>query len=46
MIKTDAAVRHIIIRLFGIRDVCLLFQYFRNTFGTGSTHGHHNEDHG
>ena len=32
MIKTDASVRHIIIRLFGIRDVCLfLFKYFRNT---------------
>ena len=46
MIKTDAAVFDIEIRMFRIDKISFLLQHLSHTLGTGTAHGDHNKDHG
>ena len=45
MVKDNAAVRHLITRIFGVDQVGFLIEYLGNTLRARNTHRHHNENH-
>ena len=46
MVEDDASVRNFCYRVLRVSDIRSIVDDFRNTLGTGNTHGHHNKNRG